>query len=1233
MSSQPRTEPNGSKSRHPQPAPTGSSVERSARTQQARTEDVLAGPVAPTDDTPTIISRHNPALGPGGTAEADPAGVRGRQLAHFELIEPIGVGGMAAVLRARDTQLDRFVALKILPPEMAGDAENVRRFHQEARSAARLDHENIARVFFCGEDQRLHFIAFEFVEGENLRAVLERRGALPVSESLHYMLQVAAGLAHAAQRGVVHRDIKPSNIIITPTGRAKLVDMGLARTIERKGDNDLTQSGVTLGTFDYISPEQALEPRDADVRSDIYSLGCTFYHVLTGRPPVPEGTAARKLHCHQHVKPVDPRQYVPDLPLEVVQILDRMMAKNPRDRFQTPEELVHRLLLAARKLGINPEVPEGVLAFEAAVPSSSGWPALLWVAVAAVAVVLLVLLLDPITPRTSPPAPTLPAPNDKDVGATAVKDSPSRDRSTTDEQPPVRPPSPTAPADHVYLAPDPPSVEHLLSWLETHRDAASIELRLAGELDLSWRKGQAAQPLLVQAKKKVVIRPRDKNARVTVRLTYDGVSPALTALTVVAAESHIEGVRFIVDGLEAEAPEMAALSLRGGKHEVRRCEFIQAGALTRRLASVVADGKQAARNEVSLGQCLFLGFRLPLPADDHEGKEKEELPLSGAGTGGQFAVVRRGKVRLKVDSCAFGPHVAAFRLEEGDSNDDSKVTVQHCSVLLPVHASAVFDLVGQAGAWLDVRHSLFSRLGAKSEFDSEGAVLIHQDEGARDDAVVYQGLGNCYHDLDGYWAVGREWQKAGWQDFKDRLTRGGQDSSRVLLVRPWQAEPAALVGLLEKLSVEAFQLNPQIPALRKLGASSPQLVGVEAVLGEPLLSRGTKLPPLDEKVLQAGGRFLLVEPKADDGPNNVYKTLDAAVRDARPGDTILIRHTGEFESGIDPIALNKKTLGDLTIRPARGFRPVLTLGETSEAETALFRVQDGKLRLEGLEFRLRPSTKRPLRQLLLVALAGDGLCVLRDCLVTLERSGETVVALAGLSPAGKVMALDMQPARSREEGPRLLLESCFVRGDGDLLTSRTGRPCELELKNSAAALSGTLLSVEVPAEAPAPPAAPKVQVKLTQTTTYLGGHLVRLACGKDPRGLVPVTCKAEGCLFLSATTSKPLILLEGSDTEERQLKDKFSWDGGLNGYGGYTQLQAQKPGGEEMGPLPVDKDRWKTMPGEDRSVFGVKLTTPILSETRFTQIRPGQLRPAKDKDRTVEECGVPATVKLPEPGR
>jgi serine/threonine protein kinase len=545
----------GSKSRHPIPqARSGSSEQRRI---PPPVDDVLASPPPSTDDTPTIISRNSPAS--PITTEPD-TGIRGRRLAHFELIEPIGVGGMAAVLRARDTQLDRFVALKILPPEMAADAENVRRFHQEARSAARLDHQNIARVFFCGEDQRLHFIAFEFVEGDNLRAVLEQRGTLSVADAVHYMIQVAAGLAHAHSRGVVHRDIKPSNIIITPSGRAKLVDMGLARTLERQGEHELTQSGVTLGTFDYISPEQALEPRDADVRSDIYSLGCTFYHVLTGRTPTPEGTAARKLHCHQHVKPVDPRQYVPDLPIEVVAILDKMMAKKPADRFQTPDELVHQLLQTAKKLGLDSSVPEGVLTVETATAAPAGRP-LLWAALAAIAVIALVFALDPLSGPSPMPDNSLPKRNSNDSGV-VVKDSNPPDKGI--EKQPVAHKQDHTPEENIYESPERPTARHLLDWLAARTDAARIELRLKGDLVLTPAEG-AAQCLLIGAKQQVIIEPLEKNSRPTIRLKYDH-DPAkkpLVALTVSAPQVRITGVRFVVDARGADA-EMAALNLVPG---------------------------------------------------------------------------------------------------------------------------------------------------------------------------------------------------------------------------------------------------------------------------------------------------------------------------------------------------------------------------------------------------------------------------------------------------------------------------------------------------------------------------------------------------------------------------------------------------------------------------------------------------------------------------------------------
>src|SRR5262249_26370512 len=156
----------------------------------------------------------------------------------------------------------------------------------------------------------------------------------------------------------------------------------------------LTQSGVTLGTFDYISPEQALEPREADVRSDIYSLGCTFYHALTGQPPVPEGTAAKKLHHQHHVKPVDPRLLVPDLPDVVASILGRMMAKRPIDRYQTPEELVHDLQSAAHQLGLATELPAGTPLPPVGQPSAFGKPLVL-AGLTGLLVIAFVIFADP----------------------------------------------------------------------------------------------------------------------------------------------------------------------------------------------------------------------------------------------------------------------------------------------------------------------------------------------------------------------------------------------------------------------------------------------------------------------------------------------------------------------------------------------------------------------------------------------------------------------------------------------------------------------------------------------------------------------------------------------------------------------------------------------------------------------------------------------------------------------
>ena len=262
----------------------------------------------------------------------------GQRLNHFRLDALIGGGGMGAVFRAHDEQLDRTVAIKVIP-FVGDDPDLQRRFRNEAQSAAKLDHPRIARVFDVGSHGDWHYIVFEYIEGTNIRDLVTSDGVMSIDDAVYYTSQLADALQHAADRGIVHRDIKPSNVLIGSGGKIKLVDMGLARSDNLDLSEDMTASGVTLGTFDYISPEQARDPRDADLRSDIYSLGCTLYFMLTGSPPYPGGTMLQKLLSHGNAPPPDARELRPEVSDNLVAVISKMLAKDPADRYQTATDL------------------------------------------------------------------------------------------------------------------------------------------------------------------------------------------------------------------------------------------------------------------------------------------------------------------------------------------------------------------------------------------------------------------------------------------------------------------------------------------------------------------------------------------------------------------------------------------------------------------------------------------------------------------------------------------------------------------------------------------------------------------------------------------------------------------------------------------------------------------------------------------------------------------------------
>ena len=334
-------------------------------------------------ETPSEHESAATVLSGGSTAPPPPTSVselgsllEGRRLGDYRLDEFVGGGGMGAVFKALDTTLDRIVAVKVLAGHQSADEEMLRRFRNEAQSAARLNHENIGLVHAVGSSDGWHFIVFEYIEGTNLRDLVRQRGPLSVAAAVDISLQIAAALDHAARRNVTHRDIKPSNIIITPAGRAKLVDMGLARLQQVAGEHDLTVSGMTLGTFDYISPEQARDARAADIRSDLYSLGCTMFFMLIGRAPFAEGTMVQKLLQHQQETPPAVELLRTDVPRRLAAVIRRLMAKQPEERFAQPADLEAELVAIAEEEGIDLTVGRPML--EATPASGRGVRGSLW---------------------------------------------------------------------------------------------------------------------------------------------------------------------------------------------------------------------------------------------------------------------------------------------------------------------------------------------------------------------------------------------------------------------------------------------------------------------------------------------------------------------------------------------------------------------------------------------------------------------------------------------------------------------------------------------------------------------------------------------------------------------------------------------------------------------------------------------------------------------------------------
>lgn len=1110
-----------------------------------------------TDDSPTVITPSNgsapKALPPPPYVVGEVPSVAGRKLGHFELIEAVGSGGMAAVLKARDLELGRVVALKILPPESAHDPENVTRFKQEARAAARLDHDNVARVYFCGEDQGLHFIAFEFVEGVTLRQMIDRRGPLPAGECVRYMIQVAAGLNHAAERGVVHRDIKPSNILITPDGRAKIVDMGLARHLDTASVNGgVTQSGVTLGTFDYISPEQALDPRRADVRSDIYSLGCAFYHALTGRPPVPEGTAAKKLHAHQHAHPIDPRQLNPAVPDELAAVLARMMAKDPERRYQTPTDLIAHLKGVAERLQLVLDLPSdsavhAVRADQSVLPVVPRLPLSWIIAAAAVAVAIAAIGLS--GAETGSAGARRP----DEFARSLVAPPPP---TTKDPTPPTGAPAPgpqPQPDSNAIVAVE--TAEELAQTLTTAKDGDTTRIRLAaGTYDLTRLPGRIG----FSGKQLELTGPESGIARVVVQAHATANTPG--GLVLRADSVTLHGLWFNVAQPPGATGPAAGVAVIAGKLTLSDCAFLPTTTPGNREVAAIAvsvpPGEAADRPAptVKVERCVF--------------------GRAGIGLRAAYPVGSTG-FTLDVDDSGFACTAAAIQVRptatlfEQEPVAPATVRLSRSSFVLNTLAAAV-EIGPEAAPRITAGYCVFSPGGAVEPtvpllpFDTRGVVV--RVRGDKPDPVRFETIivpreaapqKNAYYRVD---PIAADIRSYPFEDVKNLAMARFEDATRVeLRQRPWDsAEGGTLAPLTTDEPWRAFRLRVTgkslDPDLFVAHGAAPRVIGAQFSLsanplekagraykgdGPTTVYKGVEAWPPADPGRAAAKPLKVWRPGADEADlvpgTGEYKDLPTLLRAARNGDTILIRADGPVP--VEPVEIKPPRSGPdrggefkLTFKPAPGCRPVLQFHEeTRDLDAILFRVKEGEITFEGVEFAIRPAKPKVHDSVSAVTLVGGRGCTFRDCVFTLDEEDGRVAAVVTLTDPTREMRMDAVGGRPV---PKVRFENCLIRGRGEGVRVPESRPFELELTNSISAIYGPLVWARSASKDPG--GAVRSVCRLTRVTALIGGPVVELHAGRvgemRATGLVPLEVVADGCLFAAVNgAGRSVVELDGVD--------------------------------------------------------------------------------------------------------
>ncbi len=1005
------------------------------------------------------------------------------------------------------------------------------------------------------------------------------------------MMQVAAGLNHAAERGVVHRDIKPSNILITPDGRAKIVDMGLARYLDSEAVNGgVTQSGVTLGTFDYISPEQALDPRRADVRSDIYSLGCTFYHALTGRPPVPEGTAARKLRAHQNEMPLDPRELNPAIPDELAAILARMMAKDPAVRYQTPTELIAHLKgLAARlNLGTDPlandseakSVPADMRLLPEA-PRVRPW----WVA--AVAAVALAVVAFVVATSNPGPAPGGPSNSNQAKAPEPIFEKP----------PPV--------------GPRPPAVgpvtneDALVARLEAPNATGNVQIHLAaGKFDLS----AFDRPIAFKGESLELVGATNGITRVILAASPTRDAPGTLSLKV-AESLTVRNVWFDMKLDPEVAGDFGTTTLFGLQLDeaahvtLEDCVF---AASDKKLESHLPRSVEVTRKpdgspiRIDAVRCLFapaaVGMAVPAGAEVH------------------------------LTDCGFAPHAVGLQIAaSSDVPPQTDVRLDHCTFMLNPGGCAietgvpaqvkvtagdcVFAPVNGETAWATV--------STTSEARARGVVVRVRGEKPNGVILAAQpGRTNAYYRID---PLGTLQKSFAIEDCKTAVP-DVDDKGRVeLRQQPWSEILPLTTVASETNRWKAFRLKtvgPDAdPAVFTKDAERrwvPLGVAFHTASGRRAYPDGWVF---DRPKTPAEARQKVWFPKSPVDevlPTGVYRNLDALLEDVRPGEVILIRHTGDLPR--NTIELKPQTKpGDefrVTFRPEDGSQPVFVIKDDAQPDQTLFKLLGGEVTFENIHFRLRPDQPKAGQTVAAVAMLGGKKCTFNNCVFTLAEEDDSKVAAVHLPDIGKAMMM-MKP--ETRHAPDVVFNNCVIRGRGRGVWVGASRPLNLKVTNTLTAINGPVLLAEAGGEA----VAGTSKATFTHVTVLAGGPVVEMH-GKSPdaktAGLVKLEVETDRCLFVAVKDAgRPLVELDGVDPAE--WKSVFKWEVKEgNRYANFdadAKLAVIRPGGDGAEEKWTRSD-WidkvgEPPPGADKRFGDITFAAPAPGLKELAAVKPADV--------------------------